>query len=157
MGKVLGGYLGEERPLVARAHRVEGAGAVGDDAGEDVDASGGALGVRGGAEGVGKVQALHQLRHIDAIGLQNRALGQVDLVELQILHPLHDRGGARQEAGAHAPGPRAEPQIKAGGLDLSLGEGGRMGDEPSLSHGCDLAGGENAAALQPGSGGFQVC
>jgi hypothetical protein len=64
-------------------------------------------------------EAFEQRHDIDAAGLQHRALGQVDLVQLQPSSLSATRlCRAGQEAGAHAIGLRAQPQVEARGLDL---------------------------------------
>ncbi len=108
-----------ERPGIARRHMVELAGAVGDDASEDVEPAGRGFRVGGGGHFRGQRQALHQRHDIDAAGLEHRAHRQVDLVQLQRLEP---RGDAmlrpRQEAGADAIGDLPQAQIEARRLDL---------------------------------------
>ena len=68
-------------------------------------------------------QALEQRHDVDAAGLQHRAVGERDLVQLQLVDALGD-GGARpgQEARAHAVGDLAEPQVEARRLDLVVHE-----------------------------------
>ena len=111
--------LGVERAVVAGVDAVEAARAVGDDAGEHVDAAGRAFRIGGGGDVVRQRQAFQQRHDVDAVGFQHRAAGQRDLVQLQLGDALGDRGlRPRQEARAHAVGDLAEPQIEARRLDL---------------------------------------
>ena len=98
--------------------------AVGDDAGEDVEPAGRAFRIGGGDDLRRQRQAFQQRHDVDAVGLQHRAVGEVDLVQLQFVDALGDgRAGTGQEAGAHAIGDVAEAQIEARRLDLALDEG----------------------------------
>ncbi len=111
--------LGIQRALIAGRNLIEGRDAVGDNAGEHVEPAGGALGVGRGAQALGQRQPFEQRRDVDAACLQDSALRQANGVHLQII----ELGGdpllaARQEAGAHAVGHIAEPQIEAGRLQL---------------------------------------
>ncbi len=64
-------------------------------------------------------QRFQQRHDIDAAGLQHGARLEVDLVQLEPLELVGDVcAGPGQEAGAHAIGLRAEPQIEARRLDL---------------------------------------
>ena len=115
--------LGIERAVIAGADAVEAAGLVGDHAGEHVEPAGRAFRIGGGGDVVGQRQAFDQRHDVDAAGLQHRAVGERDLVQLQFVDALGD-GGVRpgQEARAHAIGDLAEPQVEARGLDLVLHE-----------------------------------
>ncbi len=94
--------FGIERPLVARAHPVELRAMVGDQAGEDVEPAGRALGVGDRRGALAQRQMLDQRDDVDAAALQHRAVRQVDAVHRQVLELLHHRGvGPGQEAGAH--------------------------------------------------------
>ncbi len=67
----------------------------------------------------GQREAFHQRHDVDAAGFQHRAVAERDLVQLQFVDALGDRGArSGQKARAHAKGDLAEPQIEAGGLDL---------------------------------------
>ena len=67
----------------------------------------------------GRASAFLQFGDIDAAGLEDGAVAQVDLVEAQLVEPVLDRVvAARQEAGADPVGPAPEPEIEAGRLDL---------------------------------------
>ena len=108
-----------ERPVIAGGDLVELVAAIGHHAGEDVEPPGRALRVgRGG--NVGRQRQAFQQRHdVDAAGFQHRALGEIDLVQLQPVELVGDPVvGAGQEGGAHAQGLVAEPEIEAGRLDL---------------------------------------
>ena len=64
-------------------------------------------------------QALQERDHVDAAGLEHRALRQADGVELQVVELGGDLLAApRQEARAHAVGDRAQAQIEARRLQL---------------------------------------
>ena len=127
--------LGVERAVIAGRDAVEAAGLVGDHAGEHVEPSGRAFRIGGRGDVVRERQALDQRHDVDAVGLQHRAVGERDLVQLEILDALGDGGvRPRQEARAHAEGGRAEPQVEARGLDLVLhefvfGEDGAVADQ----------------------------
>ena len=99
--------LDVERTLVARRHVVERAGAVGDQAGEDVEPAGRALGVGDGRQRRPQLQALQQRHDVDAARLQHRALGQVDLVRTAARRACSPPfGPRRQEARPDAIGRR---------------------------------------------------
>ena len=118
--------LGIERAVIAGADHVEAPRAVGDHAGEDVEPAGRALRIGGGDDLRRQRQAFQQRHDVDAVGLQHRAVGEVDLVQLQFVDALGDRrAGPGQEAGAHAIGDVAEPQIEARRLDLAFDEADR--------------------------------
>ena len=109
--------------MIAGADHVEAARAVGNDAGEDVEAAGRALRVCGRDDLRRQREAFEQRYDVDAIGLQHRAVGEVDLVQLQLVDALgHRRARPGQKTGAHAIGDIAEPEIEARGLDLAFNE-----------------------------------
>ena len=58
-GKGARRYLDEERAVIAVLHQIEFSAAIGDDAGEDIEAPGRALGVGGGAQTLRELQPLH--------------------------------------------------------------------------------------------------
>ena len=92
---------------------------VGDDAGEDIEAAGGGFRIGGGADIARQLEALHQRNDVDAAGLQHGAADQAELVQLDLGEPVGDqRLRTGQEAGAHAIGDLAEPEIEARRLDL---------------------------------------
>ena len=104
---------------IAGGNAVEGAGAVGDGADEDVDAAGRALGIGGGGKIGWQFQPLLQRHHVDAAGLQHGAARQVERVHDEaVVEPVGDDLLARQEAGAQAVGDLAEAEVEAGRLDL---------------------------------------
>jgi hypothetical protein len=114
-----GGDLDIEAALVAGIDAIEYRGLIGDDAGEDVEPAGGALGVGDAGDAAGERQLLHQRDDVDAALLQHRTLGEIDLVHAELLDLLeHGGAGARQEAGAHAVGDVAEAKVEARGLEL---------------------------------------
>ena len=105
--------------MIAALDAVEAAGLVGDHAGEDVEPAGRAFRIGGGGDVVGQREAFDQRHDVDAAGFQHRAVAERDLVQLQFVDALGDRGvRTRQEARAHPIGHFAEPQIEARGLDL---------------------------------------
>ena len=75
--------LGVERAVIAGVDAIEAARAVGDDAGEHVDAAGRAFRIGGGGDVGGQRQAFEQRHDVDAVGFQHRAVGQRDLVQLR--------------------------------------------------------------------------
>ena len=126
--------LGVERAVIAGLDAIKPAGLVGDHPGEDVEPAGRALRIGGGRDVVGKRQALQQRHDVDAAGFEHGAVAEGNLVQLELVDALGDRGvGAGQEARAHPIGHLAEPQVEAGGLDL-------VGDE--------VIGGQNPTALR---------
>ncbi len=116
--KCLRRNLGIKRPVIARLDAVEAARVVGDDAREHVEPAGRAFRIGGCCDILRQREAFEQRHDIDRAGLQHRAVGQRDLVQLQVLDALRDRGVAGQEARAHAIRDVAEAQVKACGLDL---------------------------------------
>ena len=114
--------------MIAGGQRVEAAGAVADDAGEDVEPAGRAFGVGAGADLRRQREALLQRHEIDAAALEHRAVGQVEPVQLERRDALGDGLlGAGQKARAHAIGDVAEPQVEARRLHL-VGIEGRRDD-----------------------------
>ena len=83
--------LGIKRAVIARLDAIEAAQFVGDHAGEDVEPAGRAFRIGGGGNIVGQRQAFQQRHDIDAAGLQHRAVGQRELVQLQFVDALGDR------------------------------------------------------------------
>ncbi len=137
--------LGVERAGVAGLDAVEFGAAVGDQAGEEVEAAGGALGVGDGGDVAGKGEALDERDDVDAALLQHRAVPQVDAVHLEIGEAVGERrGAAGKERGADAVGFGAEAEVEAGGLDLADGGRGGDGDRAVLEHPRDALGGDYA-------------
>ena len=139
--------LGIERTVIAGLDLVEAAQFVGDHAREHVEPSGRAFRIGGGGDIVGQRQALQQRHDIDATGLQHRAVGERNLVQLQFVDTAGDRGAPGQETRAHAIGHFAQPQIEAGRLDLvglkfGRGQNPAVGGQP-----LDHAVGQNALFL----------
>ena len=111
--------LGIERSVVTALDAIEAAGFVGDHPGEDVEPAGRALGIGGSGNVVGQREAFDQRHDVDAAGFEHRAVAERDLVQLEFVDALGDRGvRTRQEARAHAVGHLAEPEIEARRLDL---------------------------------------
>ena len=75
--------LGEERAGIALLNRVEAVLAVGDQPGEHVEAAGRAFRVGEAGDGRAELELLDQRHEIDAARFEHRALGQIDLVELE--------------------------------------------------------------------------
>ena len=137
--------LGIERAVIARADHVEAARAVGDHAGEDVEPAGRALRIGGRDDLLRQVETFQQRHDVDAVGLQHSAVGKADLVQLQFVDALgHRRPRSGQEAGAHAIGDVAEPEVEAGRLDLAFDEGIGRQDQPGIRHRRDHAIGQDA-------------
>ena len=132
--KGLGTDLGVERAVVAGADAVEAAGLVGDHAREHVEPSGRTFRIGGGGNVVRQRQAFDQRHDVDAAGLQHRAVGERDLVQLQFVDALGDRGArSRQETGAHAVGHVAQAQVEARRLNLVRRNRRREGSAPRAS------------------------
>ena len=140
--------LGIERTVIAGADHVEAARAVGDDAGEHVEPAGRAFRIGGGDDLRRQRQAFQQRHDVDAIGLQHRAVGEIDLVQLQLVDALgHRRARSGQETRAHPVGDIAEPQIEARRLDLAFDEGIGRQDQAGIRHRRDHAVGQNAVGV----------
>ena len=98
---------------------IESARAVGNHAGEHVEAAGRALGIGGGREPRRQRQALDQRHDIDATGFEHRAVAEVDLVQLEVVDALGDRRvRPRQKTRAHPEGNVGQSEIQARRLDL---------------------------------------
>jgi hypothetical protein len=134
--------------VIAGADHVEAARAVGDHAREHVEPSGRAFGVRRGDDLRRQRQALQQRHDVDAIGLQYRAVGKIDLVQLQFVDALgHRRTRSGQEARAHPIGDIAEAQIEARRLDLAFHERIGRQDQAIVRHRRDHAIRQNAVGV----------
>ena len=140
--------LGIERAVIARADHVEPPRAVGDHAGEHVEPPGRTLRVGRGDDFRRQRQALQQRHDVDAVGLQHRAIAEIDFMQLQFIDAL-GHGGARsgQKARADPIGDIAEPQIEARGLDLAFDERIGRQDQASIRHRRDHAVGKNAMGI----------
>jgi hypothetical protein len=115
--------LGVKRSSIAGGDLIEGSNAVGNDAGEDVEASGRAFRIGGGPQAVGQRHALEQRRDVDAARFQDGAAFKLDGVQLQVCQLVADPAArAGQKRGAHAKGPCAQAQVEAGGLQLVAGQ-----------------------------------
>ena len=118
--------LDPQAPREAARRLVEARVPVDQDPGEDVAASGRAARVEAAVDACGELELLLQGDEVDQPALEDRA---VVAVERQAgggerVQALLDRRVAGEEAGAHAVGLAAEPEVEAGGLDLG-GGGGR--------------------------------
>ena len=114
--------FGVKRPLVLLGHAVELGAAVGDQSGEHVEPPDRALRAGDRREPLAEAQALDQRHDVDAAALEQRALGQVDLVHAEGVDLVaHLVALAGQEARAHPVGDRPQPEVEAGRLDLVLG------------------------------------
>ena len=69
---------------------IEAARLVGDDAGEDVEPPGRAFRIRRGGDIRRQREAFEQRHDIDAVGLEHRPVGQLDLVQLQVVDAFDD-------------------------------------------------------------------
>ena len=137
-----------ERPGIALRHLVEGAGPVGDDAGEDVEAAGGALRIGARGDVRRQVEALQERHDVDAAGLQHRAFGQVEFVERELGElRRHVEIGTGQEARAHPPGLVAEPEVERRRLDLVPGKRTAEADMPRFGKRADRLVGQDAPVL----------
>ena len=118
---------------------------VGDDAGEHVEPAGRAFRIGGGRHVVRQRQAFEQRHDVDAVGFQHRAAGQRELVQLELVDALGDRGlRPGQKACAHAIGHLAEPQIEARRLNLIGREIARGTNPTALRELRDHVVGQNA-------------
>jgi hypothetical protein len=90
---------------------------IGDHTGEDVEATGRALGVRLCAHTLRQVQLLDQGHQVRTIALQHCSIAQVDPLESEAVDLLLDsRIDVGQEGAPQGPGEVAESQIDAGRL-----------------------------------------
>ena len=138
-----------ERTIVAGGDLVELVAAIGHDAGEDVEPPGRALRIGRGGNVCRQRQAFEQRHDVDATGFQHRAVGKVDLVQLQPVELFANlMVGARQEGGAHPPGLVAEPEIKARRLDLVGIERARRLQRAGLEQRRNVLIGKNACLPQ---------
>src|SRR5262249_15588840 len=104
--------------MVARLDAIEAARLVRDHAGEHVETPGRAFRIGGGRNVVRQRQALDQRHDIDAARLEYRTVGEHDLVQLEPLDALRDRGATGQKARAHAISDLIQPQVEARRLNL---------------------------------------
>ena len=73
--------LGIDHALIARLDLVEGAAAIDDQPGEDVEAAGRAFGIYRSGNAGAELKALQQRHDIDAVFFQDRAVAQVDFMQ----------------------------------------------------------------------------
>ncbi len=108
---------------VAFQHVLEFQPAVGDQPRENIQPSGGALGIGLPANIVRQGEAFQQRHDVDRIRLQQRRPAQVILrdLELRDLVPQRHRA-SRKEAGLHAVGDVPQAQVHGGGLNLRVGD-----------------------------------
>ncbi len=112
-----------ELTFVAILHLVEVGGLVRDQARQDVEPSGRALGVGEGGDFALEFDRLQQGHDVDAALLEDGALAQIEFealgVGIQLAHLVeHFRAPPGQEAGVNGVGKVAQAKIDAGGLDL---------------------------------------
>ena len=121
-----------ERTGIAGRDLVELLAVVGHHAGEDVEAAGRALRVGGGGDLRRQGEAFQQRHDVDAAGLEHGAVAsgrsRAASAGRACRRPYACLAG--QEAGAHAPGLVAEPEIEAGRLDL-VGVERARGNQPA--------------------------
>src|SRR5579864_2823314 len=124
--------------MVAGVDAIERLRVVGDEACEDVDPAGRALGVRRSGNAAGKIRTFEQRYDVDASGFQDGAIGEIDLVheDREELFP-HRRARAGKKARANPVCDGAEAQVDARRLQLRLED---------VLRGDDLAPGANQAA-----------
>ena len=124
--------LGIERPAVAAPDPVELVRFVGDEASEDIEPPGRALGVGVGRDVPRQREALHQRHDVDAAPLQHGAGHEVDLVHAEPRDLGTHALAARQEARAHPVRRRPEPEVQARRLDLRRPDGRVRSDPAAL-------------------------
>ena len=122
--------LGIERAVIAGADHVETARAVGDHAGEDVEPAGRAFRIGGGHDLFRQREAFQQRHDVDAVGFQHRAVGKIDLVQLQFVDALGDRRVRPRAGNWRARGRRCR---RAAGQGSPAGSGSRQRDRPAGS------------------------
>ena len=98
------------------------------------------------ADDFGRQRQRFQKRHdIDAVGLEHRAVGERNFVQLQFVDAFGDGGaGPRQKARPHPVGDVAETQIEAGRLDLAFDERIGRQDQAGIRHRRNHAVGQDA-------------
>ena len=118
-GEAAGDDLEPQRACVAGWAGLETVGAVGQQAGEDVETTGRTLGV--GADPVRQrlVDPLEEWDEVALAALEDGTVAQVDRVLLRLLEALLNSGRLRQESCPDAPGGGAESEVEARGLDLA--------------------------------------
>ncbi len=142
-------HLDVERPPVTGRDNVEFLGAVGDDAGEDVEAAGGRLRVGRGGKVFRQLQAFHQRDDVDAAGLQHGAIGEAELVQRHVVEPVGDDRSRAPAESSRAPGRRFR---RGGGRGSPAGPGRGRADarspiSPVFDHGEDAVGGKDAVGF----------
>ena len=96
----------------------------------------------------GSARTLQQRHDVDAIGLQHRAVAEIDFVQFQLVDAFsHRRARTGKETGADAIGGVAEPQIEARGLDLAFDERIGRQDQAGIRHRRDHAVGQDAIGI----------
>ena len=128
--KSLRADLGIERAVIAGADHVEAPRAVRDHAGEDVEPPGRTLRIGGGDDLRRQRETFQQRHDVDAIGLQHRAVGEIDLVQLQLVDPLGHRRARAPAGNSRAPGRRCR---RAADRGWPAGSGFRRTDTPAKS------------------------
>ena len=151
-----------ERPLVGGVHPVELAGAVGDQAGEDVEPAARALGIRDARDSLAQRQRFHQRDDVDAALLEHGAVFQVDFVHAQRFDPVgHADSFAGKKARPHAVRHVPQSKVQARRLDLILGHRLEGLNVAVADHGADRLGGNDPGGvgaargptrLRPGGG-----
>ena len=118
-GKRAGNNFGVEFALVSWRHAVELGAVIGDQAGENVEASGRALRIRLPGNIFRQVQLFDQRNDVDAIFFEDRRASQIDAGHAEVFDFGIDRAvRAGQETGAHAMRHVAEAQVKTRRLDV---------------------------------------
>ncbi len=115
--------LGVKRPLIGARDAVEDVRAVGDEAGENIEASGRAFRIGERRYAVGKMEMFEEGDDIDATAFEDGAVLDVDRLLVAGDGPqlLHDGAVlARQEARPDAIGAGSKPKIEARRLQLAF-------------------------------------
>src|SRR4029077_13025932 len=128
-----------EASPVAGANVVETRLKIGNGAGKDGNAPGGALGVCLAADLSGKRERFHQRDQVDAALFKHRSLAQVDLIHQEFRQEIADgealgnRPLLRQKTAEHPVGRLTKTEIKARRLVLALLDG-RFPRDDALSN-----------------------
>ena len=130
-GKGARNDFGVQLAFVSLGHAVELGAVVGDEAGENVEAAGGALGVGASRNVVRQTQFLDERNDVNAVFFENGRAGQIDARHAQFLDFVGDGGvWSGQKAGSHSVGHVSQSQVKTRGLNM-LGVDGGCGADVS--------------------------
>src|SRR5262249_42861647 len=124
-------------PSVTCRDAIKTSGVIGNDGGEEVEATSGAFRIGGGGDGFGQPKPFDERDDVDTARLQDGAIDERYLVQLQFLDARGDGGlWTGQKARAHAVSHCAETQVETRRLNLVM---------------CKITGAHNGAVASEGS------